>query len=107
MVLVMPQLPDMPLYQVLIDRDILFMDYTNAENEDDEEGDEGDEGNKQDDVLPVTMRDRLLEALGENVDELDFHIDLFDLKRAAIRRGIDTMNETIQQQTGIIRPRIT
>ncbi len=99
--------PDMPLYQVLIDRDILFMDYTNAENEDDEEGDEGDEGNKQDDVLPVTMRDRLLEALGENVDELDFHIDLFDLKRAAIRRGIDTMNETIQQQTGIIRPRIT
>ncbi len=95
--------PHIPLYKIRIDKDVLFMDYTNSELEDNEEG--GD-GNKEDGMLRVTMRDRLIEALGEDVDALNFNIDLFRLKRDTIEMGIGAMNETIEEIVGIRKPRI-
>ncbi len=84
---------NIPLYQVLIDRDVLFMDHN----------DENDEGGN---VLPVSMRDHLINALGENANELDLNIDLFLLKRVAIEDGIDSMNENIEDTVGLARPLI-
>lgn len=85
---------DIPLYQVVIDRDILFVDHHN----------EG--GNPAEAVLPMSMIDSLIDALGENADALDFNIDLFLLKRAAIEHGIDSMNEEIEEDVGRARPEI-